>query len=172
MTQEGAVVDVQVTAVATSGTVSNPRYRVQAVDEAGAPLGSPAILSVPGYPRALTQGAFGEVYRFQLQACNVWGGTEVCGPYSATVQAPEPSLTFAFGTDPRYDGTSWGWTNDPPNGSLVPTYYCGSLAAGAPSRDEAGRAVTATSCTPASPVASGDAWLLVAIGAYDFEYFG
>ncbi|WP_440710530.1 Ig-like domain-containing protein [Herbiconiux sp. YIM B11900] len=172
MVQQGSLVDVEVTSVPASGTVSNARYYVQAVDGAGAPTGAPTALSVPGFPRAVTQGAFGEAFRFQLQACNVWGGTEVCGPFSSTVQAPEPSLTFAFGTAPRYDGTSWGWTNDPPNGSLVPTYYCGSTSAGAPSRDEAGRTVTATSCTPASPVAPGDAWLLVAIGAYDYEYPG
>ncbi|WP_291053866.1 Ig-like domain-containing protein [Herbiconiux sp.] len=172
MVRQDPTVEVQVTLVPTSGTVSNPRYYVQAVDQTGAPAGSPTAMSVPGLPRAVTQGLFGEPFRFQMQACNVWGGTEVCGPYSSTMQAPEPSLTFAFGTAPRYDGTSWGWTDDPPNGALVPTYYCGSKAAGAPARDEAGRSVTATSCTPTTPVAAGDAWLLVAIGAYDYVYFG
>jgi hypothetical protein len=134
-------------------------------------VSSPQSFTLGGFPRSLTGGAFGEVYRFTLTACSMLGGVEVCGPASAPISAPEASVTFEFGADPSYDGAAWRWTTAPANGALVPDYYCGSRSV-APSADPDGRTVTPASCTPAVPATVGDAWLLVVIGSREYVYLG
>ncbi|TAJ46752.1 MAG: tandem-95 repeat protein [Herbiconiux sp.] len=171
MVQSGKTVDVRVDSAPTPAAPSNPRYYVQQLDSADAPVGSPQSFTLGGFPRSLTGGAFGDTYRFTLRACSVWGGVEVCGAASAPISAPEPSITFQFAGDPVYDGTSWRWTSDPSNGGLVPQYYCGPRAV-TPSADPAGRTVTPTTCTPSTPAAVGDAWLLVVIGSREYVYLG
>ncbi len=161
---------IRVEAQLVSVPVTADRYRVRAVDSSGAPTGSPVSVSLGGIPREITGGAFGEKYRFVIQACSDWLGVELCGPFSAPVTAPEPSLTFEFGTRPDYDGTSWSWADDPPNGTLVPTIYCGTRAV-----DPAGGATpaaTPTSCRPDPPVADGDAGLWVQIAGHRYVYRG
>ncbi len=171
MVQSGTTVDVRVDSAPTPSAPSNPRYIVQQLDAGDTPVGSPQSFTLGGFPRSLTGGAFGEVYRFTLRACSVWGGVEVCGAASAPIAAPEPSVTFEFTGGPAYDGTSWSWTSGPSNGALTPQYYCGPRSV-TPSADPAGRTVTPTTCTPSTPTAVGDAWLLVVIGSREYVYFG
>ena len=170
MVKADAIVDLQLRSVPTTSPVTSPRYWVQQVDAGGAPVGSAQSFTLGGFPRAVTQGSFGEVYRYAVRVCDLGSGTEVCTPYSAPITAPAPSLTFEFGTPPVYDGTSWSWLFDPPNGSLVPEYSCGSVTAGPPAPD-AGE-VAGSTCTPSAPVTKGDAWLQLSLGGYEFVYFG
>jgi hypothetical protein len=102
---------------------------------------------------------------------------EVCGPYSDTITAPEPSITFKFASGPpSYDGTAWSWTTGPQNGALQPQYWCGSHAvylanADHPENLPQDQVVGANSCTPGTPVA-GDAALYVRIGGHGHVYVG
>jgi hypothetical protein len=171
MTVDDAIVDVRVDSAPTPAAVSNPKYYVRAVDGGGTPTSAPAAFTLGGYPRSLTGGGFGANYRFVIQACNVYSGAEVCGPYSDPVVAPEPSLTFEFPTPPVYSGTAWSWTNDPPNGELVPEYACGGSPT-PPGENPGGQTVGPNSCTPAVPVAPGDAWLYLTIGERHYVYLG
>lgn len=172
MVQSGTAFDAQVLSAPTSGTSSgDTRYRVRRVDASGAPTGEPQTFTLGGFPRSLTGGAFGEAYRFQLQACNRWGGAEVCGAYSDTVTAPEPSLTFAFDRGPDYDGTRWTWSGEPSNGALAPAYTCGSADI-TPEGEPGGQVVVPGSCTPGAPAAPGDAGLSVQIGDHHYVYRG
>ncbi|WP_368496421.1 Ig-like domain-containing protein [Herbiconiux sp. A18JL235] len=167
MADSGDTVDVRVLSAPVPGPLSDPRYRVQRVDAGGATVGPAATFTLGGFPRQLTGGAFGENYRFVITACSTWGGTEVCGPASDPVTAPEPSLSFDFGVAPVYSGGVWSWPNGPANGALAPRYFCGGPGAPPTQSDQAGTA-TATSCTPAAPApAAGEAWLLVAIGGHE-----
>ncbi|MFB2583570.1 Ig-like domain-containing protein [Herbiconiux liukaitaii] len=172
MEVQGRVVDLQLRGVpVTSGLpVLAPRYWVQQVDGSGAPVGVAQSFTLGGYPRAVTNGAFGEVYRYTVRVCDLSIGLEVCTPYSAPISAPEPSLTFDFEVPPAYDGTSWSWLNDPPNGAIVPQYSCGSVVAGDPSPGTG--VVVGTTCTPDTAVAEGDAWLQLTIGDHRYVYFG
>lgn len=168
--QQEAVVDLQLRSVPTTSPVAAPRYWVQQLDASGAPVGAAQSFTPGGFPRAVTGGSFGETYRYAVRVCDLASGTEVCTPYSAPLTAPEPSLTFAFDTQPVYDGTSWSWLADPPNGTLVPLYSCGAASAGQPVPDAG--AATATTCTPADPAPRGDAWLHLSLGGYSFVYVG
>ncbi|MGA1838681.1 Ig-like domain-containing protein [Herbiconiux sp. 11R-BC] len=172
MVPSGKTVDVRVDSAPTpSAPSANVRYAVRPVDGGGSPTGARQSFTLGGFPRELTDGAFGERYRFIIQACNVWGSTEVCGPWSDPVTAPEPSLTFAFDSEPVYDGTAWGWLADPPNGTLTPRYSCGT---GTPPAEPGGTGgvVGANSCTPDAPAPRGSSWLDLTIGAYHFVYRG
>jgi hypothetical protein len=170
MVQEGAVVDLQLRSVPTTSPVAEPRYWVQQVDAGGSPVGSAQSFTPGGFPRAVTGGAFGEAYRYAVRVCDLAGGIEACTPYSAPITAPEPSITFEFGTRPVWDGVRWSWFADPPNGALVPAYACGSAPA-EPAPDS-GSSSTAGSCTAAVPAAIGDAWLLLSLGGHQFVYRG
>nr|WP_254069182.1 Ig-like domain-containing protein [Herbiconiux sp. VKM Ac-2851] len=170
--QSGTAFDAQVLSAPTPGTLSgDTRYRVRQVDAGGAPVGEAQAFTLGGFPRSLTGGAFGEAYRFQLQACNRWGGAEVCGAFSDTVTAPEPSLTFAFDRGPDYDGTRWTWAGEPSNGALTPAYTCGSADI-TPAGEPGGQVVLPGSCTPGAPAAPGDAGLSVQIGDHHYVYRG
>nr|WP_228508814.1 Ig-like domain-containing protein [Herbiconiux sp. VKM Ac-1786] len=172
MVQTGTEFDAQVLAAPVSGTLSgDTRYRVRRVDAGGSPTGEAQSFTLGGFPRSLTGGAFGEAYRFQLQACNRWGAAEVCGSFSDTVTAPEPSLTFAFDRAPSYDGTRWTWAGEPVNGTLTPGYTCGTGAI-TPEGEPGGQIVLPGSCTPATPAAPGDAGLAVQIGDHHYVYRG
>jgi hypothetical protein len=166
--QQGAIVDLQLRSVPTTSPVTSPRYWVQQLDASGAPVGSAQSFTLGGFPRAVTQGSFGEAYRYAVRVCDLASGTEVCTPYSAPITAPAPSLTFEFGTPPVYDGTSWNWLSDPPNGTLVPEYSCGSVTAGPPAPDTG--EVIGSTCTPTAPATRGDAWLRLSLGGYEFVY--
>ncbi|MCS5722587.1 Ig-like domain-containing protein [Herbiconiux sp. CPCC 203407] len=173
MVQQGAIVDLQLRSVPTTSPVTSPRYWVQQVDAGGAPVGSAQSFTLGGFPRAVTNGAFGEAYRYAVRVCDLASGIEVCTPYSAPLTAPAPSLTFEFGSAPVYDGTSWSWLSDPPNGSLVPEYSCGSTAAAPPTPESGSGVVIGTTCTPPAPAPQGeDAWLQLSLGGYEFVYFG
>ncbi|MCS5733608.1 Ig-like domain-containing protein [Herbiconiux daphne] len=170
LVQNDTIVDLRVDAAPTPNATSNPRYYVRPVDAGGNPVRGRTAFTLGGYPRGVTGGAFGEVYRFQLQACNVYGGAEVCGAFSDPVAAPGPSLTFDFAVPPVYADGAWTWVNGPANGSLTPQYSCGdgSVPVG---DNPGGQTVTATSCTPAS-TGSGAPWLRLEIEPYDYVYRG
>jgi hypothetical protein len=168
---EDRVFDVQVTSAPTPNAVSNPRYYVRPVD-GDAPSGPAVGFQLGNFPRELTDGAFGQNYRFVIRACNVWSGVEVCGPYSDTITAPEPSITFKFASGPpSYDGTAWSWTTEPQNGSLQPEFWCGTLTV-SPDDPPDGQVVGPNGCTPGSPVATGGAGLYVRIGGHGHVYVG
>ncbi|MGD8166840.1 Ig-like domain-containing protein [Herbiconiux sp. P16] len=172
----GRWVDVRIDSAPTPNAVANPRYYVRAVD-GGGPTGPAVSLQLGNFPRELTGGDFGAAYRFVIRACNVWSGVEVCGPYSATVTAPEPSISFDFApSPPSGGGTAWTWTTGPQNGSLQPEYWCGSDAVYLANKDHPenlpqDQVVGPNSCTPGAPV-TGDAALYVRIGAHGFVYLG
>jgi hypothetical protein len=171
MVQADKKVELQVRSAPTPSPVQgDARYTVREIDASGTPVHDAAPFTLGGFPRSLTDGAFGEVYRFQLRACSVWSGVELCGPYSDTITAPEPSLTFEFRDGPAYDGRAWTWSGEPENGSLTPTYSCGSrdIAPGDPS----GSVTAPGSCIPAVPVEKGRAGLLVQIGDRHYVYPG
>jgi hypothetical protein len=166
MTQTGTTVDVRVTVTPPSSSARH--YEIRQVNASGTPVSAPVSFSGDGYPRTLTGGSFGETYRFIIQACNVWAGTDVCSPYSAAFAAPEPSLTFDMNPAPVYAAGGWAWTNAPQNGSLTASFTCGTRET-----DPADATHASGANTCASPgVAPGDAALNVTIGEWSYQYRG
>ncbi|WP_157802860.1 Ig-like domain-containing protein [Compostimonas suwonensis] len=136
-----------------------PRYEVQRVDAAGAPVGEVATFSGSTVPRALTGGPFGEVYGYQLRACNVWGDFAACGPWAAQ-KAPAASITFELaGLSYAAETGEWTWTALPHNGSAVARFRCGSFSgtSGASLGAEMG-------CRTEWAVAPSDAWIQFQVG--------
>ncbi|MCS5719892.1 Ig-like domain-containing protein [Herbiconiux sp. CPCC 205763] len=172
----GLSVDVRLDAAPTPKAVANLRYYVRPVDGGGTASGPAVAIQLGNFPRELTGGDFGEIYRFIIRACNVWSGVEVCGPYSAPVTAPAPSITLDFDpTPPSFDGAPWTWATGPQNGPLQPQYWCGSHAVYLANEDHPenlpqDQVVGANSCTPSTSVA--DPALYVQIGGYGYVYLG
>ncbi|MFB2556251.1 Ig-like domain-containing protein [Herbiconiux liangxiaofengii] len=172
MVQRGTTYEPQVLSAPTPSPVqAGGRYSVRRIDASGSPVGDAQPFTLGGYPLSLTAGRLGEVYRFQLRACNVFAGVELCGAWSDTVSAPEASLTFAFASGPTYDGTSWSWEGEPENGGLTPAYACGSREI-TPAGEPGGQVVTGGSCTPVVPVPTGSAGLSVQVGDHHYVYPG
>ncbi|ARJ05080.1 fibronectin type III [Cnuibacter physcomitrellae] len=159
MVQDGSTWDAY---VSVSGDGS--RYRIQRVDDGGAPVGDPADFSGAGFPRALVGGAFGDVLRFRLQACSVWSTVQLCGDWSTPYAAPEPSLTFDLDPDPQLVGDTFSWVNPPANGGLPAAFVCG----------RSGSAATATATGPTCTVPPGDGapWLEVTVAGHSYTVSG
>ena len=154
MAFNGDVWDYRVNSVAPRAD----RYLVQRLDDTGTPVGSQVDFRGSGFPRSLTGGAEGSVYRFQVTACSVWPLVEACGP-ALTVAAPEPSLSLEI------DGLAYSsalgqfsWTNPPANGTFRATFSCGvgadSLASGV---------FVGTTCTLAQPAAASEVWIEISV---------
>ncbi|PRY67943.1 hypothetical protein B0I08_105104 [Glaciihabitans tibetensis] len=149
-----------------SVTPAASRYEIQRMDGTGTPVGQIAeFTSVGIVPRTLTGGAFGEVYTFQLRACNALADGGACGPW-ITKAAPEPSLTFAL-KDLAYSPTTgtWTWAAMPDNGAAPMKVRCGSY-----SGQFVGYKFTSTSCTGDAAAPTGDAFLRFTSGVSSRQF--
>jgi hypothetical protein len=141
------------------------KYLLQRLDDAGVPVGAQVNFTGAGFPRGLTGGAFGTVYRFQLTACSVWPLVESCGAPFA-VNAPEPSLSLEI------DGLAYSsligqftWANPPANGTYGAAFSCGLKPDSTASGFAAGNA-----CTLRSPAADAEVWIEITVNGRLLRY--
>lgn len=134
------------------------RYLLQRLDDAGIPVGSQVKFSGSGFPRILTGGATGSVYRFEVTACSIWPLVQACGA-PLVVEAPEPSVSL------QIDGLAYSsalgqfsWTNPPANGTYRSSFSCGESA-----DSGASGVLVGTTCTLPAPAANTDVWIEISV---------
>jgi hypothetical protein len=134
------------------------RYLLHCLDDAGIPVGSQVKFSGSGFPRILTGGAAGSVYRFEVTACSLWPLVQACGA-PLVVEAPEPSVSL------QIDGLAYSsalgqfsWTNPPANGTYRASFSCGASA-----DSGASGILVGTTCTLPAPAADTDVWIEISV---------
>jgi large repetitive protein len=148
-------------------------YHVRGVRQAGgadyyqireAEGATPQRFSGEGWPLQILNLRYGEVVKFDVQACTTWGG---CGPWT-TYSGTEESLTFTVG-GLKYDAMTgiFSWTNGPKNGSLAATYTCFANA----DPQKTGTATDPqTVCAIGGTLPAGQAQLIVTVRGHDYSY--
>jgi len=158
MRSRGTAWDYQ---VAAGSVVGGDRYQLRAADGTG----DVVAFDGAGWPRELLGGAFGDTVSVEIRACNAWGG---CGPWSAPVTAPEPSVTRAV-AGVSYDAATgrFSWSSDPPNGSIPASYVCSV-------RESNGEPPTPAdspnSCTLPDAPPAGTVRLTVTVNTHSYDY--
>ncbi len=164
MAMTGDSWDLRIDQISPSAGVDH--YNVRGVDGAGNPMPwTDVTFPTTQWPRAPLGFSFGQVVRFQVQACTAWGS---CGTWSGTYPAtPEPSLSFTVdGLVYTPETGVFSWTNGPSNKGLPASYEC--LVPGDPSVTP----VTghATTCILPSPQPAGTVRLTVTVNGHSFSY--
>ena len=164
MAMNGDSWDLRIDGVRPSAGVDH--YNIRAVDGSGNPMPwTDVTFPATTWPRAPLGFRFGQVVRFQVQACTVWGS---CGTWSGTYPASaEASVSFAVqGLVYTPETGVFSWTNGPDNNGLSATYEC--LVPGDSSVTPV--AGLANTCTLSSPQPAGTVRLTVTVNGRAFSY--
>ncbi len=164
MAMNGDSWDLRIDGVSPSAGVDH--YNIRAVDRSGNPMPwTDVTFPATTWPRAPLGFRFGQVVRFQVQACTVWGS---CGTWSGTYPASaEASVSFTVqGLVYTPETGVFSWTNGPDNDGLGATYEC--LVPGDSSVTPV--AGLANTCTLASPQPAGTVRLTVTVNGHAFSY--
>ena len=164
MAMNGDSWDLRIDGVSPSAGVDH--YNIRAVDGSGNPMPwTDVTFPATTWPRAPLGFRFGQVVRFQVQACTVWGS---CGTWSGTYPAaPEASVSFTVqGLVYTPETGVLSWTNGPDNNRIAASYEC--LVPGDPSVTPV--AGGANTCTLPSPTPTGMVRLTVTVNGHSFSY--
>jgi hypothetical protein len=164
MAMNGDSWDLRIDGASSSAGVDH--YNIRGVDGAGNPMPwTDVTFPSTRWPRAPLGFRFGEVVRFQVQACTAWGS---CGTWSGTYPAvPEPSLSFTVdGLVYTPESGVFAWTNGPGNTGLPASYEC--LVPADPSVTPV--AGNATTCVLPAPQPAGTVRLTVTVNGHSYSY--